>query len=276
LTTLKDDQSTAQESVLVLLSRPPQPQTRPGQQTARIPFEVKKTEHVASTRPFVPPAGSRNLKPPIEHTDPSPVQPSPERIDPPAPVPVVITSPPPVIAVPQGEPVKSPIQTSPEHVNPPAPAPMAVASPPPAIVTPKSEPARTVAQSSPEHVDAPAPVPVRAQSPPPAVSVPRREPAKPKEEPYLAPVLVSQEGVLTPRVLQPILTRSVTVNVRVEVNEAGRVTRAEPIAEKGVHTMLLTAAADAARRCRFKPARQGQTPVQSTVTLVFHFGKDKD
>jgi TonB family protein len=77
-------------------------------------------------------------------------------------------------------------------------------------------------------------------------------------------------------VLQPILTRAVTVSVRVEVNESGRVTRAEPIAEKGVHAMLLSAAADAARRCRFKPARRGQTPVQSTVNLVFHFGKDKD
>jgi TonB family protein len=81
--------------------------------------------------------------------------------------------------------------------------------------------------------------------------------------------------VHTPRELLPILTRSVAVSVRVDVNEAGRVTRAEAIPEKGVHALLLRAASDAARLCRFQPARRGQTPVASTVTIVFHIGPEK-
>jgi TonB family protein len=110
---------------------------------------------------------------------------------------------------------------------------------------------------------------------PPARAVPQSEPAKPQEEGYVAPVLIAQEGVQTPRELLPILTRPVAVSVRVDVNEAGRVTRAEAIAEKGIHALLLNAATDAARRCRFQPARRGQTPVSSNVTIVFHINPEK-
>jgi hypothetical protein len=266
LTTLKDDQSTAQQSVLVILKRPPQAQAGGSQPSPRIPFEVK-TERVAPTRSLVPPAGKRDSKPQLP-----PYQPILERVDPPAPPASASASPPPVATAPQSEPAKPAVQKIPEHVDPPAPVALASTSPPPVTTAPPSEPAKPAVQKTPDHVDPPAPAVSTSASPQPAVTLPRSEPAKPREEAYVSPVLISQQGARVPRELMPILTRPVAVSVRVEVNEAGRVTHAEAIPEKGIHALLLSAATDAARRCRFQPARRGQSPVPSTVTMVFHIG----
>jgi hypothetical protein len=279
LTMLKDDQSTAQESVLVLLQRPPQPPPAAnGQPRPRVPFEVK-TQRMPSARATGEPRASTERKtlPPFQATQ--------ERVDPPAPTPLVSATPPPA-AAPRSEPAKPTIQPTPERVDPPAQA-VASASPPPVVTAPRSEPVKPTTQPNPAQVDSPpasAPrseparpttqaTPLRVDSPapqPPATAVRRNEPVKPREDDYVAPVLIDQQGVRTPRELLPILTRSVTVNVRVDVDAAGRVTHAEAIPEKGIHSLLLTAAQDAARRCRFRPARRGQSPVSSTVTMVFH------
>ena len=56
LTTLKNDQSTAQGSILVLLKKPAQPQRTDGGAPPAAPFEVR-TEPVKALRKFVPPAG---------------------------------------------------------------------------------------------------------------------------------------------------------------------------------------------------------------------------
>jgi protein TonB len=273
LTTLKDDQSTEQESVLVLLSKPPQLQLQSGngQQSPRTPFEVK-TERLAPARAVVPPAGNREMKPPVEN--PPAIQTSPGRVDPPAPLPLGSGSPP-AIAAPTSEPAKPAIQTSPERVDQPAPRPLGSGSPPPATAAPTGEPAKATIQASPERAGQPVLRPQGSVSPP-AIAAPTSEPAKPREEGYVAPVLISQEGVRTPPELLPVLRRPVAVSVRVDVNEAGRVTHAEAIAEKGIHALLLSAATDAARRCRFQPARRGQSPVSSTVTIVFHIGPGKE
>jgi hypothetical protein len=107
--------------------------------------------------------------------------------------------------------------------------------------------------------------------PPPPVAAPRAvEPVTPQQTEYVAPVLVSQQGARSPPEL--MLRHSVTVSVRVDINEAGKVIHAEPIPEKGTHRLLLDAARDAAFHCRFQPARQGKSPVPSTITLVFHIG----
>jgi len=333
LTALKDNQSTRQESVLVLLKRPPQAQSSSGKPSPRIPFEVKtvKTEPVASARAFVPPARNPETKTPVKFDEPPAIQANPQRADlpaaqplgsvsaPPAKPPIQAStqrldlpaptlgsvSPPPAIALPRSEPVKPAIQSSSQRADPSAQAPGSAlptsatgprsdpakpaaqassqradptapapgsASPPPATVL-RSDPAKPATQASSQRADPSAPAPGSA-SPPPATALPQSEPAKPQEA-YIAPVLLVQEGVHVPRELLPILTRSVAVSVRVDVNEAGRVTRAEAIAEKGVHALLLNAATDAARLCRFQPARRGQTPVPSKVTIVFHIGPEK-
>ena len=345
LTALKDNRSTKEESVLVLLREPAQPRSSEGQQAPHIPFEVK-AERVASTPGSVPPAGNREIRPPVELKDHPIVQTRPARVEPPAPLqrasvrpppasaaprsepaktaiqassarvdlpaspPPASALPPPASAAPRSEPAKTAIQTSSPRVDLPASPPLAAASPPPTSAAPRSEPAKTAIQASSARVDLPASPPLASAlppasaaprsepaktatqtsservdlsaqlprvsgPPPPTVAVPQSEPAKPQEESFVAPVLIAQEGVQTPRELLPILTRRVAVSVRVDVNEAGRVTRAEAIAEKGIHALLLRAATDAARRCRFQPARRGQSPVSSSVTIVFYIGPEK-
>jgi TonB family protein len=210
LSTRKDNQTTAQASVLVLLNKPvpPQPstvhqspQSPQISQVPQIPLE-SKTEPKASPRAFIPPTVKRDINPTIEVEDLPALQVSPERLD------------------------------------------------------------------------ALAPLPTGSVLPPPVIAAARSEPAQPREE-YVAPVLISEVGMRTPRELAPLLLRPVLVRVRVNVNESGRVTRAEAIAEKGIHALLLSAAADAARRCRFQPARRGQLPVSSSAVIVFHFSGER-
>jgi hypothetical protein len=273
LTTLQGNRSTEQESVLVLLRKPPQPQSGNGQQSPHIPSAVK-TERMASTRAIVPPAGDREIKPPVQLEDLPAIQASRQHVD--LPAPLRLGSAPPAIAVPRSEPAKPAIEASWERVDQSAPPPAGSVSPPAVIAIPRSEPAKPAIQASSERVDLPAPAPLGSVPPPPAIAVPQSEPAKPREEGYVAPVLIAREGVHTPRELLPILTRPVAVSVRVDVNEAGRVTHAEAIAEKGIHALLLRAATDAALRCRFQPALRGRSPVSSNVTIVFHIDPAKE
>ncbi|HYW48444.1 MAG TPA: energy transducer TonB [Bryobacteraceae bacterium] len=299
LTTLQDRQTTEQASVLVILRRPQQPQSRAGQRSPRIPFEVE-TQRRVPPRAFVPPTAQRETKPSVELEDLPAIQANPERSNQPAPLTLGSVAPPPAIAAPPKEPAKSATQATPERSNQPAPLTLASAAPPPVIAAPPKEPAKSATQASPERSNQPAPLTLASAAPPPVVAAPPKEPAKsatqaspersnqpaalppaiaaprsetaePREEGYVAPVLLTQNGVRTPTELLPVLTRPVAVSVRVDVNEAGRVTRAEAIAEKGIHALLLRAAADAARGCRFQPARQGPSPVASHVTIVFHF-----
>ena len=260
----------------MLLRRSPQPAATPGQPNTRVPFEVKKTERVPSNHAFVPLGLKREVKPPVEAPS------SPQRVDPPAPLPVASVTPTPDTSSPRNEPSKPPAETKPEraeHVDPPAPLPVVSSSPTTVATTPattpKSEPPKPVVETKSEHVDPPAPLPVKSAPAAPTTNVPRNEPIKPQAERYAPAVLVSQEGLRPPRELLPIL-QATTVRVRVEVNEAGRVIHAEAIPEKGIHNMLLSAAVDAARRCRFQPARQGQSPVASTVIMVFHVDPKKE
>jgi hypothetical protein len=328
LTALKDNKSTMQESVLVLLRRPQQPQSgSKGQPITRIPFEVK-TERLPPTRAFVPPSGNRETKPTVKLEDPPALQAAnPQRVDLPGPLRIGSVSAPPALAAPRTEPAKTAaIQAGTQRVDLPAPSSLGSVSPP-AIVLPRNEPAKPASQTSSQRVDLPASSPpssspssspssppssspgsgspsaaitaprsdlakqasqtttqrVDAPAQPPqgqvslpqAGTLPKGDPAKSLEDGYVAPVLIAQAGVQTPRELLPILTKPVAVSVRVDVNEAGRVTRAEAIAEKGIHALLLRAATDAARLCRFQPARRGQTPVSSNVTIVFHIGPEK-
>jgi hypothetical protein len=271
LTTLKDNQNTQQESVLVLLRRPQAQSSGNGQQSPHMPFEVK-TERVASNRAIVPPAGNREKKTRVEPGDPSAMQANPQRVDLTAPLPPGSASPP-AIAASRSEPPKPAIQASWERMDLPAPQPLGSVSPPPAIAGLRSVPAKPVTQASAQPADLPEPLALESLLAP-AVVAPPSQPPKSREESYLAPVLIAQEGVQMPRELLPILTRPVAVSVRVDVNEVGRVTRAEAIAEKGIHALLLRAATDAALRCRFRPARQGQSPVASNVTILFHIGPE--
>jgi TonB family protein len=62
-----------------------------------------------------------------------------------------------------------------------------------------------------------------------------------------------------------------TVEVLVSIDETGKVVKADPQAQTGVHPMLQVSAATAARQWKFSPARQGDRPVPSQMLLRFNF-----
>jgi TonB family protein len=65
------------------------------------------------------------------------------------------------------------------------------------------------------------------------------------------------------------------VEVIVAIDEQGNVTRAQVASMKGKGARLLTKEAlAAARRSRFKPAREGERPVESQMVLTYLFKPD--
>jgi len=63
--------------------------------------------------------------------------------------------------------------------------------------------------------------------------------------------------------------------VIVAIDEQGNVTRAQVASMKGKGARLLTKEAlAAARRSRFKPAREGERPVESQMVLTYLFKPD--
>jgi Gram-negative bacterial TonB protein C-terminal len=245
LTTLKDEQTTAQASVLVLLNRPT-PGTRasaglqspPASPTASaqgrlLPFQPTieahpqmeiegKAEGRAATRAFVPPVVDKTTESQLKADYLPPLKT--DLVVLPMSFPSVPTPAPAIIANATSEPVRPPEVASPQ-------------------VSTSSAPARVETVQTPK-------------------------------EDFVAPVLLSQWGVRVPPELPQIL-KPVAIRVRVDLNEAGRVTHAEAVPEKGIHRLLLQAAMDAARKCTFHPARQGQKPVPSSVTVVFHLEPQK-
>ena len=61
-----------------------------------------------------------------------------------------------------------------------------------------------------------------------------------------------------------------TVAIRVLVNEEGKVTHAD-VLSSDVTPAMEKAALEAAKRCRFKPAKQRTVPVKAHVMIPFHF-----
>ena len=82
-------------------------------------------------------------------------------------------------------------------------------------------------------------------------------------------VLTYDPGVTVPPELKLLIAAPVTVRVRVSVDASGRVTRAEAVRDGRIHALLLSAATNAALRCRFRPARLGDTAVPSEVNINF-------
>jgi outer membrane biosynthesis protein TonB len=70
-----------------------------------------------------------------------------------------------------------------------------------------------------------------------------------------------------------MLKRRVDVQVRVSIDQSGRVVKAEPVVSQGgINQYLGTNAANTARLWTFQPARRGDTPVMSELILNFTFG----
>ena len=298
LTTLKNDQSTEQESVLVLLKRPPQPDASAAkrQERPRASFEVK-TQPLPKAPSAGSPAGANAGNSLAEFRDFPPL---------PAPQAHVELSAAPALG--SAVPETSGSGVPGDLVKPAVPAGLQIAdshagTSPAGGLGGAGKPAGETASGRGSGASGPAGVggastagsgagkpagetasargsgasgPAGGSSASSAAgSAAPASNLQPPQEAYVSPVLIAQQGVRMPAELRTILRRPVTVSVRVEVNEAGKVTKAEAVPEKGTHSLLLQAATEAALRCRFKPARRGQTPIASTVTLLFHVDPDK-
>jgi hypothetical protein len=251
LTTLKNDQSTEQESVLVLLKRPPQKEPVTGQERPRVAFEVKNQPlPVAPSASSWAAAGGRAAA----FRDFAPLPAAQARTD--AHVELLTA---PVVGSMATVASDSPSLPG-ELLKPAVPAGLRIADAP-AAAQRVSAPAGGSGSAVP--ASAAGAVPPRAQ-----------EPATP-DVVYVPPMLIAPQGVKAPPELRGLLKRPLTVKVHAEVNEVGRVTHAEAVPGQGLHELLLRAATDAAMRCRFQPARRGQAVVPSSVTLEFHVDPDQ-
>jgi hypothetical protein len=88
---------------------------------------------------------------------------------------------------------------------------------------------------------------------------------------YEPPIpLVKTEPNIPAEVRHLILKRMV-IEVNIEIDQKGRVIRAEAVPQKGVYTYLVRAAIEAAWFWRFKAARSNDEPVPSKCNLQFIF-----
>lgn len=238
LTMLRDNQNIGQGAVLVLLNKPPQAPVGPGQQ--KVPFEVK-AERQIPVQAKAEPTDSGEITAPVERT------------------PLRSFVPPPTKS--QAGELQPADAAAPPVLNT-RPAPSLALTGLPAVQLPPPGPPRSAPSNAAEEARRPNAAPAAAN---PAGT----GQAKTKADDYVSPVMTFQAGVRMPSEL-PRTLKPIAVTVVVDLDPSGRVTHAEPVAESGIHKLLLQAATDAAWKCRFQPARNGPHPVSSRVTLVFH------
>ena len=171
------------------------------------------------------------------------------------------TLPPPTVNAPASPPISGP----PPAVRPAATAPL------PAALSPRLVPAPSPPVSAPTTTSAPPPAHETAalpaterQTPPPA--------AKPANSPmYYGPEVASKVIPPFPPYLRSMVVKPTMVEIRVSIDVAGKVVKAEPASVESLPPALVAAAANAARLWRFKPARKGTEPIPSEMVLQFLF-----
>ena len=70
---------------------------------------------------------------------------------------------------------------------------------------------------------------------------------------------------------KPNIYSPITVEVQISIDKTGKVVKATPVPKKGANPVLVLAAVDAARRWTFQPARIGDQPLASEMTIGFNF-----
>jgi hypothetical protein len=76
-----------------------------------------------------------------------------------------------------------------------------------------------------------------------------------------------------PSALRPLVSKPVTVEIRIAIDANGKVTKAEPVSTEGLHKFFLDEAIAAARYWTFKPARRGNQTIPSESILRFVFSQ---
>lgn len=96
--------------------------------------------------------------------------------------------------------------------------------------------------------------------------------SSPSAPTYIAARPIHQTQPILPLSVRRLIASAVEVDVRVRIDEAGRVVRAEPLpSREPVSSSLVGAARSAAILWRFEPARRGNQPVPSELVLRFQY-----
>jgi TonB family protein len=87
-------------------------------------------------------------------------------------------------------------------------------------------------------------------------------------------MIISPVPAVYPPALKNLGIATKTVEIKVSIDQNGRIVKAEPIPSKEfVHQAMIQAAVEAARRCKFKAARLGDQAVPGELVLRFDFKK---
>ncbi len=117
---------------------------------------------------------------------------------------------------------------------------------------------------------------VRVDAPPPAPAPARPAPLPaappPRVSDYVAPVVTRRVSPSVPANVRALLRSEARVEVKVAIDETGKVVRAEAVSRTGEMSAYLSqAAVNTARLWRFQPARNNGKPVPSEMVLNFRF-----
>jgi hypothetical protein len=115
-----------------------------------------------------------------------------------------------------------------------------------------------------------------APLPPPEPQQDRIAPREPQPLP-VTPALVAARPIheslpSLPRAIRATVTSEVVVQIKIQVDESGRVVRMAPLGSTGPASQpMVSISEEAARQWRFAPAMRGNQPVASEVVLTFRY-----
>jgi hypothetical protein len=141
-----------------------------------------------------------------------------------------------------------------------------------AIASPVPLPAIVSAPSAPERAIA-----TDQQKPAPLITAPTVPPQTPDrplpvERSFVAPQIVHQVAPAIPLGVGPKITTSIQIDVKVTVDDSGKVVGAHVSSSRGAAAGLLTLEVlKAAQLFRFRPARENDRPVRGEAVLTFRF-----
>ncbi|HMC61974.1 MAG TPA: TonB family protein, partial [Candidatus Solibacter sp.] len=103
---------------------------------------------------------------------------------------------------------------------------------------------------------------------------PPNPPASPSAGTFAGPKVMHPVTPAVPRGVGPMITTDVQVDVAVAIDANGKVTSARVASTKGTAAGLLTIEAlKAAQLFRFRPARENNRNVASSMILTFRFAR---
>jgi protein TonB len=126
-------------------------------------------------------------------------------------------------------------------------------------------------------VPGPPPAPVNPAPGNPVAANSRQPVAAAPESPQLTseyhPAEATRQEVprIPATIPRPNIYSPISVEVKISIDKTGKVVKATAVPKKGAYPVLVLAAVDAARRWTFRPARIGDQPLASEMTIGFNF-----